>query len=221
MIADWLNETFRTFDYVLLELCHRLAEIGHPVVTNIMRLISFSGEYGAWLIALGVILLLFPKTRKTGVAILGAIVIGALFVKGFLKDYVARPRPYEEAGMVYYAWWSMLELKLDTGFSFPSGHVETAIGGLMALCMTLPDGKGKKFVPFTVIYTTLMCICRVYMMEHYPSDILAGLLIGAGCAYLSVAITNWFFRLFEKYKDNAFCNFVLNFELSWLKLKRG
>lgn len=220
MVADWLNETFHTFDYALLELCHKLAEVGHPVLTHVMHFISFSGEYGAWLIALGAILMLFPKTRKTGVAILGAIVIGALLVKGFIKGYVARPRPYEVPGSDYYLWWSMLELKLDTGFAFPSGHVETAIGGLMALCMTLPDGKGKKFVPFTIIYTTLMSVCRIYMMEHYPSDVVAGLIIGVGCAYASIAITSWFFNLFEKNKENWFCNLVLNFELSWLLPKK-
>lgn len=217
MIAEWLNETFHVFDYALLELCHQLAEFGHPFMTHLMHAISFSGEYGAWMAVLGAILMLFPKTRKTGVAMLGAIVIGALFVKGFLKDYVARPRPYEVVGSDYYMWWSMLGLKLDTGFAFPSGHVETAIGSLMAMCIMLPDGKGKKYVPFTVIYVALMSICRAYMMEHYPSDIVAGLIIGVGCCYASIAITNWFFKLFEKYKENIFCDFVLNFELSWLK----
>lgn len=58
------------------------------------------------------------------------------------------------------------------------------------------------------------------MMEHYPSDVVAGLLIGTACTLIGVPLTKWFFNLCEKNKDKAFCNFVINFELSWLKGKK-
>lgn len=220
MFVDWLNETFHTFDYALLELCHKLAEFGHPVLTDILHFISFSGEYAILLFLSGVILCMFPKTRKAGVSEIGSVLIGCIIGKGFLKRVVARPRPYEVVGSDYFEWWSMLGLRLDTDTSFPSGHVEVAIAGLLALCLMLPDGKGKKLVPFTTVYVSLMCLSRIYMMEHYPSDVVAGLLIGTACTLIGVPLTKWFFNLCEKNKDKAFCNFVINFELSWLKGKK-
>lgn len=101
MFVDWLNETFHIFDYALLELCHKLAEFGHPVLTDILHFISFSGEYAILLFLSGVILCMFPQTRKAGVSEIGSVLIGCIIGKGFLKRVVARPRPYEVVGSDY------------------------------------------------------------------------------------------------------------------------
>lgn len=220
MVVEWLNETFHPFDYALLELCHELAEFGHPVLTDFLHFISFSGEYAILLFLTGLILCMFPQTRKIGVADIWSVLIGCIIGKGCIKRLIIRPRPYEVVGSDYYEWWSMLGLRLDTDNSFPSGHVLVATAGLLALCIMVSNKTKKKLIPFSVIYLGLMCLARIYMMEHYPSDVVAGLLLGVLCVVIGIPLTKWFFNLCEKNIKNPFCNFVINFELSWIFPKK-
>ena len=66
-IAQWLNTAFAGYDYTILQALHSLAEAAGGVFTPLCRAITLLGEKGIVFLALGIALMLLPKTRKMGV----------------------------------------------------------------------------------------------------------------------------------------------------------
>lgn len=71
---------------------------------------------------------------------------------------------------------------LETDPSFPSGHTSTTFATATALSLEYP--KWYVIVP-SYAYAGTVAYSRMHLGVHYPSDVLAGALIGSGCAYLS------------------------------------
>jgi len=67
-------------------------------------------------------------------------------------------------------------------YSFPSGHSTTAFATATALTLDYP--KWYVIVP-SYAYAGTVAYSRMHLGVHYPSDVLAGALIGSGCAVLS------------------------------------
>ncbi|MDO4983861.1 MAG: phosphatase PAP2 family protein [Eubacteriales bacterium] len=203
--AQWLNTFFEGYDYKILDFLNTLAINAGGILTPVMKVISFLGEKGIMFFLLAFILLLFPKTRKVGVCVFGAVCCGALIGNIILKDMIARPRPFE-ANNVFRSFWSTVGSPAEDGFSFPSGHVTAAAAGMFALWFS----KGKKFALPTILWVGLMMISRNYLMAHYPSDVLAALIVGIFSAAVAWLITCIIFNRLEDNDDYPFCNFVLN-----------
>lgn len=204
-IAQWLNTFFEGYDYTILDFLNTLAINAGGILTPLMKLISFLGEKGIVFFLLSVILILFPKTRKAGVCVFGAVCCGALITNIILKDMVARPRPFE-ANSVFRSFWDTVGSPAEDGFSFPSGHVTAAAAGMFALWFS----KGKRFALPTVIWVGLMMLSRNYLMVHYPSDVLAALIIGIFSAAVAWLITRFIFNQLDDNDDIPVCNFILN-----------
>ena len=136
---------------------------------------------------------------------------GALITSICLKDAVARLRPLESSE-TYQVFWQFVGAPFEDGFSFPSGHVTAVMAGMSALCAAL--GKnGRKYIVPCAVFVLLMGASRVYLMAHYPSDVIGGILVGALSAVIAFYITRFIYMLLEKYHDNAFCKFVLEFDV--------
>ena len=206
--AAWLNSAFGGYDRFFLRLAHSLSESLGSVLTPVMKFITLLGEKGLILILISLVLMLFSRTRKTGVCMFGAIACGAILTNFILKDWVARPRPFESL-RVYREWWEALGSPAEDGFSFPSGHVTAAVAGLTGLCLT----RGRKWILPTVIWVLLMGLSRNYLMAHFPSDVLFAVLIGLIAAVVAYAITQLIFRLLEAHADNRFCAGVLDYDI--------
>lgn len=204
--ASWLNRFFAGYDGAILSLLHRLGSAAGAVLTPLMKLVTLLGEKGLLLILVAVVLMLFAKTRKTGVCMFGAIACGAILTNFILKDWVARPRPLES--MPYLEWAMALGVTED-GFSFPSGHVTAAMAGLTALCLT----RGRKWILPSVLWVLLMAVSRNYLMAHYPSDVLFAVLVGLIAALIAYAITKLIFRVLEDHDDLPLFAFLLDFTL--------
>lgn len=103
-------------------------------------------------------------------AALLSTLIGHLFYRA-LKHRVARPRPFDRDPAL-----QSLSKVLDK-YSFPSGHCMTLTTALVPIAHAAPAT-----VPLAVGALALLALCRLIAAHHYPSDVLAGIGLGAAIA---------------------------------------
>ena len=217
-MAQWLNTAFAGYDQAILSLLHKLA-VSAGFLTPLMKLITLLGEKGILFFLLSVVLMCFPRTRKAGVCVFGAVCCGALITNILLKDHVARPRPFE-ALATYRQWWEAVGAPAEDGFSFPSGHVTAAAAGMTALSLSCQQKDRRKFVIGGVVWVLLMAISRNYLVAHYPSDVLFAAVIGVASGFIAWAITKWIFRFLELNARKPFCALCLDFDVRDLREMR-
>ncbi len=138
-----------------------------PLLDFWMPKITALGNAGfIWLLA-GVVLICTKKYRRQGVLLLAALAAGILVGNVVLKNLIARPRP---------CWLDTsvpMLIAVPQDYSFPSGH--TLISTIGAAILARTDRRfGYAAIPLAV----LIAFSRMYLFVHFPSDILAGAVIG-------------------------------------------
>ncbi len=203
--ALWLNSFFSGYDSSILSFAHKMAELAGSFLTPLNKLITLLGEKGILFFLLAIVLMLFPRFRRTGVCIFGAVCCGALITNIILKDHIARPRPFETVDQ-FRQWWEYIGAPSEGDFSFPSGHVTAAAAGVAGLCLM----RGRRWFIPGAIWVLLMMFSRNYLMVHYPSDVLFGMLIGVFSGFVAAVITQLIFRFLENHDgEGRFYDFCL------------
>lgn len=133
------------------------------------------GNGGLVFIVLAVIFLFFRKTSRAGASAAAGLALGALSTNLIIKPLVARPRPW-----VVMEGWETLVTSSDMN-SFPSGHTTAAFAFAAALCVALPQKWAKAAA---LIAAALMGYSRLYVGVHFPTDVLAGVVVGTLCGLL-------------------------------------
>jgi len=109
-----------------------------------------------------------------------AIAVPGLFVT-IVKRLIGRARPFVAGDDVWaylpFAW------RVDHA-SLPSGHATTVFSALVAIGALFPQARALLW-----IYAVLIALSRVIVSAHYPSDVVAGAIVGAAGALL---VRNWF-----------------------------
>ena len=194
------------------------AEHAGGLLTPLCKLITLLGEKGILFFLLSIGLMCFARTRPLGVCIFGAVCCGALITNILLKDWVARPRPFETLA-VYRDWWRAIGSPAEDGFSFPSGHVTAAAAGMGAICFM----RGRRWVWPAVGVVLVMMFARNYLMAHFPSDVIAAALIGLFSAWVAYLITMQIFAFFStRKKGDRLADFVMHYSIpvpAWLTYK--
>ena len=115
---------------------------------------------------------------------LGATVVVATGVATVLKYSINRDRPF-----VTYPY---IEKMADAGSpSFPSGHTTDAFATATSLSLAFP--KWYVIAP-SFLWASAVGYSRMHLGVHYPSDVLAGAIIGAGSAYLTHRLNLWLIK---------------------------
>ena len=212
-IAQWLNTAFADFDFAILEIYHILATYLSPVLTPISEFFAVIGDGAMACFILATILLLFPKTRKAGICVMLSVGIGALITNVAVKNIVARPRPYVSEIAQFSKWWNFVGAHIESEFSFPSGHTTAAMAGAMGLC--LGYDKNRKWWIFltSAVYVLVMGASRNYLMVHYPSDIIGGIIAGAIGGAIAYLLIRFLYKGLEGNKDEKICAFILNADI--------
>lgn len=141
-----------------------------PILDKIMILATVAGDKGLIWIVLSLLLLINKRTRGIGVATLIALTLSTIMGEGLLKHIVQRPRPYAD-----FPWVHLLVDK-STAYSFPSGHTTSSVAAAYVLSKYI-----KKFAPLIWMAAAAIAFSRLYLFMHYPSDIVAGVVLGLIC----------------------------------------
>ncbi len=149
----------------------------NDVLTPFFVVITSLGNAGILWILISAGLLIPKKTRKVGILCVAALLFSFLIDNVLLKNLVARTRPYEVIeGLTYL-------VKKPVDYSFPSGHTGTSFATAVVLFLSFP----KKYSFWFPVLAFLIGFSRLYVGVHYPTDVLAGAIIGtliADCVYI-------------------------------------
>ena len=178
-IQNFLNSCAASFDLPVLDWIQ--ANMQSDLMDTIMPIITLFGEGGIFWIAWAVLLLIFPKTRKIGLGMGFALIMGLLICNATLKPLIARPRPYDFQLSEFGKTISLL-IEAQHDFSFPSGHT---IASFEASVVLLKNSK-KMGIPALII-AVLVSFSRMYLYVHYPTDVIVSVILGTLFAFIG----NW------------------------------
>lgn len=205
--AAWLNTVFGGMDTAVAQFFFGLHEgpLGgffdffFPNITHL-------GDEGLFFIALGIIFLLFPRTRKAGAAMLIALLLGLFLTNMTIKPLVERPRPYVDEFGIFREFWAAIGhgTESESG-SFPSGHTTSAFAAMFAFFWALP----KKYSWTGLLFAAVIGMSRLYIHVHYFSDVLAGVAVGFVCGTAAFLIFHYLEKALQK-SDKPGAKFVLN-----------
>lgn len=159
----WLREGF-SWDAPIMLAIHSLQT---PTLDWIMKAITLVGSYGAALVTVIAAIWLGRRHCWAETVALLVSVIGAATLNSLLKLVFARPRPSV-----------FPPLTVEHTYSFPSGHSITAVAlyGFLAVLLWQNHRRGWALLSGAMI--PLIGFSRIYLGVHYPSDVLAAMMLG-------------------------------------------
>ena len=168
------------------QLFHLINHLPHNGLTDSLALtLSGIGIYG--FIFIGIIFLFFVREERKDLRFFRMILVIAvllLFLEQSLKLFFVRLRPDNLADTIYLG-------RQLSDYSFPSGHAMTAFAAAYILAKEEPRWKIGFYV-----FATLIAISRVFLGRHYPSDVLAGSILGT---FIGFIVTKVFDRLYRSH----------------------
>ena len=158
------------------------ARSSRPALGSAARALSFAGEHGALWIAGGLLASRMDQPRRSQWLRATAVVAGAHLARMAVKRVVRRPRPEPDG---------LQPLVRTAGrHSFPSSHAASATAAAVAYGRVLGWSASATPVPSTISAgsaalgagAAAMCLSRLVVGVHYPTDVAAGALLGAASA---------------------------------------
>ena len=168
-----------SFDLPVLDWIQ--ANLKSSVMDTVMPIITVFGDAGIFWMIVSALLFIFPKTRRTGLGMAIAMMIGLIVCNVTLKPLVARIRPYDLQAELGVTIQLLGERMHD--FSFPSGHT---IASFEAAVVMLKNSK-KMGIP-AMILAVLISFSRLYLYVHYPTDVIASVILGTLFALIGNAL---------------------------------
>ena len=168
-----------------LQMLDAIQTITNPILDVIMKYVTLFGDKGIFWFSLALLLLIIPKTRRAGLCLLFSLLIEALICDVTLKKLVARVRPYEVNTQI------QLIVKRLSDYSFPSGHTGLCFAGAVSFLLS---EKNKKPGVLALILAVLVAFSRLYLYVHYPTDVLAGIVVGVVSGIAGAKLGDWLYK---------------------------
>ena len=159
----------------------------NPITDTVFPAVTYLGESGIFWILLSLLIIALGRKngwRTTGCFMLAAMLLGLLLGEIALKNIICRPRPFQEMPEI------SLLIPPPSGYSFPSGHSCASFAAATIIFL-----KDKRPGTAALALAALIAFSRVFLFVHYPTDVLAGSLLGVLCA---LAAAYGYRRLFQK-----------------------
>jgi len=148
----------------------------------IVLAITLLGDFSTVWVVCGIVFLCFKQTRAMGIVVIISAILPGLFNDYVLKPLINRARPFHVIAEYKVFVEAIFPKKflvwggVPTKQSMPSGHSISAFGAAGAMIVF-----SKKFGIPALILATLIALSRVYLLVHFPTDILVGSMFGAVC----------------------------------------
>lgn len=159
------------FDNYVLFIINR--KIKNKYLDKLMPVITSLGNLGMVWLAIAVILLFVEENKSIGEVVILTMIFSTIVGEGIIKHLVRRVRPCNQKNT------STLLIVKPTSYSFPSGHTLSSFAAAEVLSIY--------FINYKIIFITialLIALSRIYLYVHYPTDVIAGMLIGILCSKL-------------------------------------
>ena len=133
-----------------------------------------------------------PNIKKQAIYI-GKTIMVSTFITIATKYTIKRERPF--------VTYPFLDKQSDGGnYTFPSGHTSVAFATATALSIAKPK---LYIIAPSFMWAGAVGYSRMHLGVHYPSDVLAGAIVGSGSAYLTYKINKWINKKLEKNKTKS------------------
>jgi membrane-associated phospholipid phosphatase len=171
-----------------LAITRALQSITNPIFAWLMDAISWPGfSPQSLIIPLVIVTVLYAfGFHWEAVAAIFAAFFPAL-INVIVKDYIRRPRPGIDLVHVF---------KVLNSYSFPSGHVMFYVGfygflWFLAYTLLKRSWMRTSILIFLGLLIALVGPSRVYLGQHWPSDVLGAYLLGALCLVIEIVVYRW------------------------------
>ncbi|KZL91738.1 phosphatase PAP2 family protein [Clostridium magnum] len=154
-------------------LCAIKKYVQNKYLDILMPIITAMGNLGFIWIMMAVALLLDKPYRLIGDIVILTLIISTIIGEGIVKHIVRRVRPCNLQSSV-----SLLITK-PISYSFPSGHTLSSFAVAEVLSMYFTE---YKLIFMTIAF--LIALSRLYLYVHYPTDVIAGIIVGILCSKL-------------------------------------
>lgn len=166
-------QTIQNFDDAILLYIYE--HLHTPFLDKLMIFFTTLGNSGFIWIALTFIFLLNKNTRKIGIMLTFSLFLELFLCDGLLKNLIQRPRPFtrfEDINML---------IPPPRSYSFPSGHTASSFTAAFVIFHSL-----RKAGILTLILASLIAFSRIYLFCHYPTDVLAGIVLATIVASFTI-----------------------------------
>lgn len=143
------------------------SSLATPPVIGVARAMSHFGEHAAGWMALSAIGAVLSPRRRRDWLLVGVGAVAAHAAAIVIKLAVRRRRPHHPDVAV--------NVGTPSALSFPSAHATSSTAAAMLLCRATRS-------PLPLVAVPLMALSRLVLGVHYPSDVLAGMAVGAAVA---------------------------------------
>lgn len=160
----------RILNVCSIKIRNRFFDMVMPPISNI-------NDFGKIYIIFSFVMIISACENHIGYIIMAALILGLITGELIIKNVVRRRRPSVIKGSEF------LSKKQLASFSFPSGHTTSSFAVFWTAWYMNMDVKY-----ILLILAILISFSRIYLYVHYPTDILAGILLGALCAKIAIFI---------------------------------
>lgn len=164
---------------------HQVNSWDGKFIRNYNKIISRTEPYVAIGVPVAMALAAWVKHDKEllkDAIYVGTSVAGAFVVTYGMKFLVDRERPYDKyPGRLH-------PYSYESSPSFPSSHTSSAFALATSLCVRYP--KWYVIAP-SALWACSVGVSRMNEGVHYPSDVLAGAVMGMGCAVANIYVNRW------------------------------
>lgn len=173
--------TLPFFDTAVMDFVQQ--NFHNPVTDAVFPALTYLGEYGMIWIVAALCMLFFKKSRTCGMLCLCALAAAYLFGEVFLKNVIGRARPFESFPDI------PLLIPPPESFSFPSGHSASSFTAAVVIFW-----YNKKAGTAALVLAALIAFSRVFLFVHYPTDIIAGAVLGTFFGILTIGVYKLIYR---------------------------